>query len=425
MLAVENGRKSRHLRAKSRAGNKSSARRLLLFTFVRLNCRLKNSAVKKLALVLAAVAPTFIASCQKSLPDAPVPPVEPLVFGVDLSYVNQVEHFGGVFRDSGQVADCYGIFKKYGAGLVRLRLWHNPLWTKEVYGAQGTQMYSDLADVEQSIRRAKTLGMAVNLDFHYSDIWADPAHQSLPAAWADCTFETLKDSVYRYTFSTLRYLDARGLMPEMVQIGNEINDGMLWPHGKRDNVAQLGALLNAGIRAVRDAAAQSAVKPRIIIHVAQPENVEAWFDAVTGAGQVQDFDVIGFSYYSKWSTVALDAVDGYVRRWKSRYGKAVMLVETAYPWTSVDADSYTNLFSTADIEPGYPATPTGQYDYLVRLTQEVVAGGGTGVQYWEPAWITSGLKDPWGSGSSWDNCTLFDAQGNVLPGMGFMRFPYH
>ena len=182
------------------------------------------------------------------------------VMGVDLSYINQVEDYGGVYKESGQVTDVYKLFKNKGANLVRLRLWHNPLWTKEVYG-EGAVLYSAFADVKKSIRRSKEQGMAVNLDFHYSDVWADPEHQTVPEAWKDITeIQVLCDSVYNYTYAVLDELNKEGLLPEMVQIGNESNCGMMHTETPETfpalsvcegNWAGFGKVINAGIAAVR------------------------------------------------------------------------------------------------------------------------------------------------------------------------------
>ena len=101
-----------------------------------------------------------------------------------------------------------------------------------------------------------------------------------------------------------------------------------------------------------------------------------------------------------------------------------MIMETAYPWTSADADNYGNTFNSSKLVSGYPATMDGQYNYLVALTQEIIDGGGKGIFYWEPAWITSNMKDLGGTGSSWDNHTLFNSNGEVIKGMNFMTCPY-
>lgn len=387
------------------------------------------------------IALVIIAGCTKSSsPTPPVvePPLTPkdtFYFGADLSYVNQVLDHGGVYKDNGVVQTPYKVLKDHGATLARFRLWHNPVWTKDAYGAAGTQLYSDINDVEKGIRLAKEQGLAVELDLHFSDIWADPGHQQIPAAWlAIKDLRVLKDSVYNYTFKVLQYLNSKGLMPEMIQLGNESNCGFLYsnaPAGFPDLNAcsgmwqNLGSVVNSAISAVRTAAASSAIKTKILLHVSEPKHVEWWFDNITSLGNVHDFDVIGFSYYPLWHTgVPLSALADNVARFKSRYNKKIMILETAYPWTVKYNDSYNNLFGSETPLTGYPYTPQGQLDLLKELTQQLINGGGSGIIYWEPAWISSNMKDPYGTGSAWENVTLFDFSGNTLPGIDFMKYAY-
>jgi arabinogalactan endo-1,4-beta-galactosidase len=352
--------------------------------------------------------------------------------GVDLSYVNQVEDHGGIYRDSGEVRDPFRILKSHGANMVRVRLWHNPQWVREVYGDPSKTLYSGYADVEKAIQRAKQQGMAVNLNFHYSDFWADPGHQNPPAAWKDIkSLEVLKDSVYNYTYSVLRKLESKGLMPEMVQIGNETNCGMMMTgtvagfpslNGCNGQWANLGAVLNSGIKAVRDVAAISSVKPRIALHVADPKNVEWWFQKVITDGKVTDFDVVGFSYYFNWHTeVTFAALPILITKLKNMFRREVMILETAYPWTNQGNDGYNNILGGGQPLTGFPFTREGQLGYMQALTESVLAAGGTGIMYWEPAWITSGMKDSWGTGSSWENAAFFDFQGNLLPVARYMQ----
>ena len=328
----------------------------------------------------------------------------------------------GYIKTRGMWKIPYHIFKKYGANVIRFRLFYNPAWTKTVYGASGTQLYNDYADVKKGISKSKAAGMQVCLDFHYSDTWADPSKQLKPAAWDTLTrIPVLADSVYNYTFRTLNNLGINGLMPEYVQIGNEINPGLLLPQGNRwnGNEANMILLLNSGIRAVRDAGASNSIKPKIIIHIAQPENVDAWFNGLAAKG-LTDYDIIGISYYYLYSTVSINDVSTYISQIRVKYSKEVMIMETAYPWTSGDADSYHDIFNASKLVPGYSATVEGQYNYLLALTRKIIEGGGKGIFYWEAAWITSNLKDMWGTGSSWDNHTLFDFQGSVIKGMNYM-----
>jgi arabinogalactan endo-1,4-beta-galactosidase len=386
----------------------------------------------------------FIGSfCKKSENETLKPPVntdtiytaDQFSMGVDLSYVNQILDHGGSYKDSGQVRDPYRIFKEYGANMVRVRLWHNPTWTKTVYTPAGTQMYSDLADVVKTIQKAKDLKMTVDLDFHYSDTWADPSKQAPPAAWLNITdTATLRDSVYNYTYNTLIYLNSKGLMPEMVQIGNEINTGLFttgisagFPDMKISNSKwkEQGTVINAGIKAVRAAAATSAIKPRVILHVADPKNVQWWFDNIISQAKVTDFDVVGFSYYPLWhTTVSFSELGNKITAFKSRYKRKVMILEVAYPWTTSGDDSYNNQFGSQTPVTGYPFTAEGQYNFMVDLTQKVITAGGSGIMYWEPAWITSQMKDLWGTGSSWENATFFDFNSNTLNGINYMNYKY-
>lgn len=363
--------------------------------------------------------------------------VDEFAMGVDLSYVNQVLDHGGVYRDStGAEVNPYAHFAERGANVVRVRLWHDPEWVQEeVYEDSDVPLYSGLDDVTKTIRKAKAQDVAVNLDLHYSDVWADPETQEVPEAWRDVErLEVLKDSVYQYTKRTLQHLNQEGLMPEMVQIGNETNCGMMYtdaPSGFPElNVCNgghwgnLGEVLNSGIQAVRDVAENSDVDPKILLHVAQPENVEWWFDNVTSEGGVSDFDVVGFSYYAPWSDVPLEEISDHVSTFNQAYQREVMILETAYPWTMESADDYGNIFGEDSRVDGYPVTPEGQKAYVIDLTQEVIDGQGDGVMYWEPAWITSNMRDLWGQGSAWENNAFFNVQGRELPVFDFLTHPY-
>lgn len=349
---------------------------------------------------------------------------EEFSMGVDLSYVNQVQDYGGKFKDEGREKDPFRIFRDHGANTVRVRLWHNPQWQAALNNGR---LYNDIYDVAKTIKRAKAAGMAVNLDIHYSDTWADPAHQEKPAAWQNISFEALKDSVYQYTLRVLLYLREQDLVPEIVQVGNENNNGMLFPDGKviNNNWVPFTSLLKSGIKAVRDFSANSVIKPKIILHVAQLQHAPRWVDSVIRGGGVNDFDIIGLSHYPKWSTVkSMEELSTVIRSLITTWKKKVMIVETAYPWTGLNADNYTNIISAADQFANYTISPEGQQQFLRDLTQHVIDGGGSGVMYWEPAWISSGLRDRWGQGSSWENNALFDFNGNVLPAMDFMRYRY-
>jgi arabinogalactan endo-1,4-beta-galactosidase len=373
----------------------------------------------------------LLLGCKKSdnnPPDDPpvIYPASKFVMGADLSNVNQILDHGGIYKDSGTVQNPYASVKKHGANVVRFRLFHNPVWTKEVYGTNGTQMYSDLSDVKKGIERAKSAGLKVCLDFHYSDSWAGTDKQTVPAAWQSLSLTILHDSLYNYTFNTLNALGDAGLMPEYVQTGNEINPGLLLPQGNRwnNNEANMVYLLNGAIKAVRDASLSNSIKPEIIFHIAQPENVRTWFYGLAEKG-LTGYDIIGFSYYYMWSATPLANISNMVSMLKTTFKKDVMIMETTYPWTTDYADSYNNIINTSLLLPGYPATEKGQYEYMHELTKEIIEGGGIGIFAWEPAWITSTMKDLWGTGSSWECNTFFDFDGNSIKGIKFMTDNYN
>jgi arabinogalactan endo-1,4-beta-galactosidase len=325
---------------------------------------------------------------------------------------------GAVYKAGDQTVDQYRFFKSAGANTARIRLWNDPDWTN----------YSNLADVKRSIRRAKQAGMQVLLDFHYSDDWADGEKQIAPKAWARLSTPDQAKALYAFTADTLRDLDREGLTPELVQVGNETNGEIVSSLAKAKEPidwTRNALLFNAGIKAVRDVGAETRIKPRLMLHIAQPENAEPWFAAATKAG-VTDYDIIGISYYSKWSKRSMAQLGATINRLRHSYAADVLVVETAYPFTTQNADSSPNLLGEDSLIAGYPATPAGQKKYLVDLTQLVLANGGTGVFYWEPAWVsTKTCGTRWGKGSNWENAALFDYQGQALEGAeGWLKHSY-
>ena len=340
----------------------------------------------------------------------------PTYLGVDISYANEMDDCGAVYRSGAARVEPYGFFKSAGANVARIRLWNDPDWTT----------YSNLADVKRSIARARRAGLQVLLDLHYSDDWADGDKQIAPKAWAGLSTADQAQALHDFTRDTLAALDREGLMPDLVQVGNETNGEIVSSLAKSKQPidwTRNALLFNAGIRAVREAGAASAIKPRVMLHIAQPENVEPWFAAAAKAG-VTDFDLIGISYYSKWSKRSMAQLGTTINRLRHLYAADVLVVETAYPFTNEGADSSPNLLGADSLIPGYPATPAGQKAYLTDLTQLVFANGGVGVVYWEPSWISTSCKTRWGRGSNWENAALFDFKGQALEGVGWLSAPY-
>ncbi|UEG51200.1 arabinogalactan endo-1,4-beta-galactosidase [Ferruginibacter lapsinanis] len=334
--------------------------------------------------------------------------------GADLSYATQMLDKGVVYKDAGVTKDIFTIFKDHGCNTVRLKLWHTPKAYTSTWGGND-QEYNDLPKVEMLIKKAKDLGMAVNLDLHYSDTWADPQRQEIPAAWKGLTLDVMKDSVYQYTMNVLNELKKKNLVPEMIQVGNETNIGVLWPVGQvvNNDYSSFAKFLNAGIKAVRDFSVTSTVKPKIILHVAQLQHAVSWTKGITEAG-VTDFDIIGLSHYADWSTMnTMPEITALVSKLRTTYNKKVMLVEIGYWFDAKEANGYVIKQTPVD---GYPFTIEGQYKYLKDVTQAVINGGGSGVQYWAPDYM--------GTGGEMTVRSLVDANGNVLPGINFMNFPY-
>ncbi len=349
-------------------------------------------------------------------------------FGNDLSYVNEMQDCGVIYKENGTAKDPFQMFADNGHNLVRLRLWHTPKW----YDALNSgKRYSDLADVRRSILRAKTTGAQVLLDFHLSDNWADPSKQIVPKAWEPVVnnLPVLKDSLYNYVFKTLISLDSDGLLPEMVQIGNETNRGILlsptanaagWSLDWNRN----SQLFKIAIKAVRDVEIQTGKKVKVALHIAGPADA-GWLMDGFWANGVTDFDMIGMSYYWAWHKPTTIAQTGaIIAQLRQKYpGKEVMIFETGYIWTLQSNDSAGNIIS--ETHPDYaPATPENQQKWMIDLTKEVIARGGNGVIYWESAWVSSTCFTQWGKGSHQEHATFFNFQNNVLPAGG-MYWPKH
>lgn len=351
-------------------------------------------------------------------------------FGADLSYVNEMEDCGVVYKEQGAAKDPYQIFADHNCNLVRLRLWHTPSWYDALNAGK---RYSDFQDVRKSIMRAKAAGMKVLLDFHLSDTWADPSRQLAPVAWLGVVdnLPLLKDSLYNYVSSTLLALNSEGLLPEMVQIGNETNKGILLSPAVNGGGWSLdwnrnSQLFKRAIEAVRDVENTTGKTVQVALHVAGPADA-GWLMQGFWNNGVTDFDIIGLSYYWAWHkpTTIADAGNVIAQLRQQYPGKEVMIFETGYIWTTQSNDNAANIIS--EVHPNYaPASPENQRDWHIDLTQEVINRGGKGVIYWEPAWVSSPCWTQWGQGSHQEHATYFDFQNNLLSngGMFFMTHQY-
>lgn len=329
--------------------------------------------------------------------------------GADLSYVNELEDCGVTYTEDSVAVDPYTLFNNYGANLVRLRLWHNPTWTN----------YSNLSDVKRSIRRARTLGMAVLLDFHYSDTWTDPEKNWVPAAWASVVNDTtaLADSVYNYTYSTLVSLKKSSLLPVAVQIGNETDYNILVSDSselKPINYKRNVKLFNAGLQAVADFNSYYNRDIKTVLHVAKaPSDAMSWVTNLKNNG-ILNFDMLGLSYYPQWQSYTPSDLGTFTAQLYSTYGIKLLVAETGHIWTRAWKDYCHNLMGL--MATGYPDKPCPQLqkDFLIDVKEAVRNNGGAGVIAWEPAWVSASNVTLWGVGSNWENVAFFDFNNELL-----------
>lgn len=349
------------------------------------------------------------------------------LLGADLSYVNEMEDCGVTYLENHEARDLYDLLEDHGCALARFRLWHTPSWYDQLN--QGKR-YSDLPDVMRSIKRAREHHMQVLLDFQLSDFWADPSRQWAPSAWSSVIANQaiLEDSLYEYVRRTLLDLHAAGLLPEMVQIGNETNRDILLAPGVDApwelNWSRNAPLFNTAIDAVRQVSSETGSPIRIALHIAGPQNVEWYTDGFIEHG-VTDFDVIGMSYYWPYhQPVTIGETGKIIGRLRQRYpDKEVMVLETGCIWTTASSDQAVNVLN--EIEPGYgPPDPQNQAKWLIELTKEVYRQGGSGVIYWEPGWVSSGCRTYWGQGSHYENAAFFDFDHNLLAEGGIRWLEY-
>lgn len=311
---------------------------------------------------------------------------EDYAVGADLSFLKWAEDKGTVFRDDGRAMSGLRIFRRHGYNWIRLRLFHTP-----------TDLPNDLDYTISMAREAKALGYRFLLNYHYSDTWADPQKQTIPKAWQGKSCGELNMAVFEYTRDTIGAFRSAGAEPDMVQVGNEITPGMLWPIGRLpENWPAFAELVKAGIDGVKAASAA-----RIMIHIdrgGDRERTEHFFDRLDSFGV--KYDVIGQSYYPWWHGT-LDDLRENLAFMVGRYEKDIILVEAAYCWRPTEYKD----------KPGpYPETSEGQRQFLDEVNRAVLetpAGRGKGLFWWEPA-VMGGLR-----------CRgMFDDEGNALPVMG-------
>lgn len=331
--------------------------------------------------------------------------------GMDISSLPECLAQGMRVRDlDGTETEAFALLEKYGVNAVRLRIWHTP--ANEPFSGG----YCDLAHTIEMAKQARAHGMRLLLDFHYSDFWADPAKQKKPKAWEDLGGAALEEAVFSYTKDVLEQMKAQGVLPDMVQIGNEIRSGLLFPDGELPDWAGMVRLVNAGIRGARAAAGPDELE--VMIHLDQGGRyfyLKDWFTKALENG-LEDFDLIGLSYYPFWHGTFRD-LKTTLERLVSDYGKPVMIVETAHAWRIAE---HGFIDRVQERIAGVPATPEGQRRVLELVEQIVAAvpdGRGLGLYYWEPLSMPRDGHGGWG-----ENMGLLDQDGRVMDGIRAFQF---
>lgn len=361
--------------------------------------------------------------------------------GADVSMTAEVEALGGSYADDRGERDLFEILMSRGVNVARLRVWVDPYSEERASYLGGT---NDLDTTLALARRARSAGLDLMIDLHYSDFWCDPKKQSLPKAWRTMSFDQVSDAVAEHTTEVLAAVRAETGEPAWVQIGNETTNGMLWPFGRtprydlearsfaaatdtewQDAFDRVSRLLQSGSAAAREVSGTS----RLILHLdagGAGDLYERWFDEVTARGV--DFDAIGLSYYPLWHG-PFDDLESNMAHITQRYDKDAIIVETAYAHRP-DNPGATSMFDAeAATRFGYEATVEGQARFLADLSRTIarVPGGrGLGAVYWEPAWLPvpgtswasrAGMEygdDVAEPGNGWANQGLFDFEGRAL-----------
>lgn len=370
-----------------------------------------------------------------------------MIKGMDVSTLLELTELGVSYYD---VTDCdnekkyrkrelLDILKSYGFTSIRLRLWHHPYTEDHIpYGA-GT---NDLERTIKLLHMAKDKGFSVLLSIHYSDFWADPGKQRKPKAWESMNEAELEQAVYEYTVSVMEAFRKEKVMPDIVQVGNELSNGLLWPEGKTPNYDAIQKFVNAGIRGVRKVSDQT----EIMLHLDNGGNnrlYREWFDAFLDGGEA--FDYIGLSYYPFWHG-SLQELYSNMQDIALRYGKKLMIAEVSMGHTMEDYAAYEKLPSdqrkgmatSRELAAKVPfsMTPRGQCDFMRALMDCIKAvpeEKGCGFYYWEGGWIpvpgsgwaTPGalayIKEKGPGGNEWANQAVFDYEGHILPVMQEIR----
>ena len=338
--------------------------------------------------------------------------------GMDISTLLEIETCGGKYFDHEIEKDLFHIMKDYDFNYVRLRLWNNPYSEDgKAYGA-GT---NDLNTTIRLAKRAKNAGMKVLLDFHYSDFWADWKQQKIPNDWENLEAFEIEKMVYEYTKYVINCFIEQETVPDIVQIGNEIGNGMLWEFGNINNIKQLVKFINSGLKAIAEINQYSTNSKKIktVLHIecgADKERTKHFFSNLNSEG-LWDFDYVGLSYYPYWSGTYNLLMDNIINI-GNLFHKQVIVVETAFPYTDTSNDEMQNVVTGELTKKVMGLIPSveNQEKVLEKVIKTVkMCKNGAGVFYWEPGWYQiKGVGVARGKGNEWENQAVFDNNGYAL-----------
>ena len=348
--------------------------------------------MKKTLLFLLAIT---LFSCTSDSNSSSEPPIEEEIFirGADMSYLPLTESEGTIYKHNNVNEGAITTLKNAGCNAIRMRLWQNP-----------SDAHCGLAEVKALALRVKAAGLKVWLTVHYSDTWADPGNQTKPAAWQSMSFTDLKTALTDYTTLIMTEIN-----PDIIQIGNETNDGMLWPEGKLStNQNQYLDLVSSYSTAIRS----KSTTAKIMLHHAGLSGSDWFFSKVANI----DYDYIGLSYYPIWHGNDLVTLQNKMNTLGQLYNKKVLIAETAYPFTFGYNDYTNNVIGLpSQILSAFPATATGQKGFLSAIKNTVKQStNGIGFCYWGSEWVA--FRGPTSTnGSTWENQALWDFNNNSLP----------
>lgn len=381
--------------------------------------------------------------------DVFVQPVEGIsddfIRGMDASAVLSIEKSGAKYYGfDGKEQDVFKTLAEGGVNYIRLRVWNDP-YDENGNGYGGGN--NDVATAVELGKRATEYGMKVSIDFHYSDFWADPKKQHAPKAWKGMTADEKADALYAFTKDSLKEILDAGVDVGMVQVGNEINNGM----SDETDVASVMKLLTAGSKAVRESAQDYNKDIQVAVHYTNiTDNDQVDTMAANLKEYDVDYDVFGLSYYPFWDGTN-ENMQNVAKNIMDKYGKKVMIAETSYAYTTEDGDGFSNSFDGIEgAVDGYAATVQSQATMIRDICADANEAGVIGVFYWEGTWIpvgsrdadNSGLWEKYGSGwassystdydpddaglyyggCSWDNQAMFDFTGHPLASLNVFKY---